>query len=223
MVIKNKKHLADAMSYFDSLVSDFMVMEDKPVIKNRGRYIYMTPRSTQRVRVAYRLQPLAYLQKMIHSDLTIAMIEWMKTRVTYDETQEHPALDMINWIVWQEVGTVHIYLIFQKEALYDVVPANLNKAVVHWAKCTGRFMDATRYPKIKCYLDTTQKEGDIADATHSSVLEMLKHSNVLGDIQDHKSNIEYKVYNGEQDYGKYNQVILECHKDSLIEIVNESL
>jgi len=223
MEIKNKKHLANAMSYFDSVVSDFVTMEDKPIIQNRGRDIYMTPRSIQRVRVAYRLQPLAYLQKMMRSDLSIAVMEWMKTRVTYDSQKKYPALDMINWIAWQEVGTVHFYLIFQEEALYDVVPANLNKAVIHWAKCTGRFMDATRYPKIKCYFDTTTQNEDVADATDSSVLDMLKHSNVLGDIQDHKSHIEYKVYNGDQDYGKYNQVILECHKDSLIEAVNKLL
>ena len=221
MEIKNKKHLANAMSYFDSLVSDFVTMEDKPIIQNRGRDIYMTPRSIQRVRVAYQSEPRVYLQKMIRSDLTIAVMEWMKTRVTYDSQKKYPALNMINWLAWQEVGTVHFYLIFQEEALYDVVPANLNKAVIHWAKCTGRFMDATCYPKLKCYFDTTTHHEDVADASDSTVLEMLKQGHVLGDIQEHQSHIEYKVYNGDQDYGKYNGVTLEDHKNEVSEILNQ--
>jgi len=224
MEIKNKKHVADAMVYFDELVAEFVALNCDPLLVNRGRCIYMTPRAIQRVKVAYQSEPKPYLEKMCRSDLTVAVMEWMKTRVSYNESQEYPALEIINWFVWQEVGTVHVYLILQEDALYDVVPADINKAVIHWAKCAGRFMDATRYPKLRCYFDTKTEEN-VYFSSDSAVLNIISDrvTELFGDIQVQQNSIEYKVYNGEQDYGKYNKITLEDHQESILDTVNKTI
>ena len=225
MEIKNKKHVADAMAYFDKLVSEFIGLESEPIIENRGRDIYMTPRAIQRVEVAYQSEPKPYLEKMCRSSLSIAVMEWMKTRKNYDPKAKNPGTKLINWFVWQEVGTVHFYLILQEDALYDVVPADLNRPVIHWAKCAGRFMDATCYPKLKCYFDIKTEEN-VYFSSDSAVLNSVNERITLlfGDIQDQQNNIEYKVYNGEQDYGNYNNnVTLEDRQVSIAEIVKKQL
>lgn len=128
---------------------------------------------------------------------------------------------MINWFVWQEVGTVHMYLIFMGDALYDVVPANHNEEVSHWAKCAGRFIDATCYPEIKCYLDIKSEEN-VYFASDSNVLNSMsgRISALFGDIQKQQDNIKYKSYGGELEYGHYRGVKLIDSQEPLAYLIN---
>ncbi len=224
---KHKKCVSEKVSfslrYFDSIVREFMNMDDKPILRNCGRNIYMTQRAKDRLKNAFNIKPKAHLEKMIRSDLTVAIMEWMKTRVSYDATKKHPTQNMVNWFVWQEVGTVHIYLIFMGEALYDVVPANHNEEVIHWSKCAGRFIDATCYPDIKCYFDIKTEEN-VYFASDSAVLNNMsgRISELFGDIQKQQDNIEYKSYGGELEYGHYREVKLIDRQEPLADLIKDT-
>ena len=204
---KEVKLMNNATRYFGELTNEFLTTENY-VMTHRGRHIYMSEHTIKKLKYINKT-PVEHFTHIVNCDLTIAILEWFKTRAAYDATLKDPAVNIINWFVWRELGTVNMYLINRKDSFYDIVPNHLRDAVTAWSKKAGCFIDATEYPKIKCHFSQSQEEVGIDYLfTPNGLAE--KFVSVIGDFYLSKKRecpIEYKTYN-HTEHGTFNSITL---------------
>ena len=140
---KEVKLMNNATRYFGELTNEFLTTENY-VMTHRGRHIYMSEHTIKKLKYINKT-PVEHFTHIVNCDLTIAILEWFKTRAAYDATLKDPAVKIINWFVWRELGTVNMYLINRKDSFYDIVPNHLRDAErdLEWFKDCPKFNDQT--------------------------------------------------------------------------------
>ena len=192
-----RERIRGSQKYFKEIVREFIYSDDPVFITNKQRDIRLSNNTKKHIE-NLRYNQIDWLRDVFDDKLDLVVQDWIRTRASYDAASSFPSSNLKNFLAWQKVGVVYLYIIDGSEAYIDVIPPSNAESFVYWAKLACRFIDCRHYPNVKHYFDITTSE--VATGIDKEIL-LQDLKSAFGDINTdqtkHKmpNRVEYKEGN----------------------------
>lgn len=186
-----REKIKDAQKYFVKIVSEFIYNDEPVFVVNKKREIRLSGNTKIHIGKLNQDQK-KWLKDVFDDELDIVVQDWIETRASYNEDLEHPSSQMKNFLAWQKVGILYLYIIDGKESYIDVVPHEHVESFVYWAKLATRFIDCRHYPRVKHYFNDETNERYTKSPNNKDILDDLEIA--IGDYDEGSGFPRYVNY-----------------------------
>ena len=189
----NRALIKEAETYFCQIVREFIYCDDPVFVTNKQRKIRLSKNTKNHID-KQNLDRKDWLQNVFDDQLDIVVQHWIQTRAAYRPDAEFPSDQLKNYLAWEKLGIMYLYVIDMEEAYLDVIPLQKMNAMRYWCKLATRFIDARKYPKVTHYFtDDTQEQINIVDPY--KIMEYLYY--VIGDKDEGNGFPRHKRYSNQ--------------------------